>query len=179
MITVFTETAGRRFDFLKLWDRQASEEMVDEALIPSILWQTNRGRGADGKKFKDYAESYIKRQKKKKKRDLKVTLKKTGRLLTVVKESSGGAGGLIRFVNEKSTGLKLRFNEPGYEGYLYAWTVRRFLAWNRKGEYIAKKVIQRTVERLLAEQEGGPDRGDWPGAAQPPSRPAAPGRRAA
>lgn len=179
MIRISTTEAGLRLDVVKLWDRKASEEMVDVALGPAMFWQTGRGRGADGKKFKPYAESYIKRQKKKTRKSQKVTLKKTGRLLTVVNEGKAATGGLIRFVNEKSSGFKLNYQQPGFEGYLYAWSVRRFLGWPRKGLTLAKKVIESNVTRLLAEHEGGRDRGDWPGAAQPPSRPAAAGRRAA
>ncbi len=178
MIRVSHSTGGRGLDQTRLWDRQGSEEIADD-LIEAIHWQTARGRGADGKKFRPYAESTVKRRKLRPTQAKKVTLKRTGRLLTVVREGAAGMGGLVRFVNEKSAGLKLDYKSPGHEGYLYVWSRRRFLGWNRKAEKLAKAIIERTVTRLIAEQESGQNRGDWPGAAQPPSRPAALGRRAA
>ena len=179
MIRIHHERGGQGLDLVRLWDRQGSEEMVDEALVPAILWQSARDRGADGKKFKDYTESTLKKRKLRPSQAKKVTLKRTGRLLTVVNEGAGGAVVLIRFVNERSAGLKLDYKSPGHEGYLYVWSRRRFLGWNRKAEKLAKVVIERTVGRLLDALEGGRDRGDWPGAAQPPARPADAGRRAA
>lgn len=161
-VKVHHSTGGLRLDERVVWDTQAAIEMVDEALIPSIEWQTDRGRGVDGKKFKPYSQSYIRRMKKRTKKAQKVTLRKTGRMRTIIDEGTGEEGGLVRFVNKYSAGLGLRFNRPGYEGYLYAWSQRRFLGWNRRGLKLAKTVIERTLNRLMPVNE--PDPTPWPAA---------------
>jgi len=133
---------------LDVWDNGAATRVINEAIIPSISWQLKRGRDVKGAPFKPYTPEYAYRTGKPglDRPDLSVT----GNLLAVWDEKGGSStGGMMRFINEKSSGIRFNYTAPGNFGYVYAVSVRQILGWNSKTKSLFKRILTETLDRML------------------------------
>ena len=163
MIETSTTLEGRPLSLIEVWDQAASSAIVHGALIPSIVWQTNRGRDVFGKPFKPLTHEYAYRWGLDPDKPRQV---RTGRLMTIVQEKTGRAdsAGILWFVNRHSGGLRLNYKAPGAWGYIYAHSARYFLGWNSRGRKLFKAQMSAILDRLMPEGPGplganGPEEG--------------------